>query len=121
MSRHNALGKEGEDRAAAFLTAAGFTILERNYRSGRAEVDIIARKEQLVIFVEVKTRSNYKFGFPEESVSAGKQKRMAMAASQYLFDNGIDAEIRFDVLALLKSPKGDFEITYFEDAFFIYE
>ena len=65
MGRHNELGKEGEEKAVAFLQEKGYVILEKNYRSGRAEVDIIAGFKDIIVFVEVKTRSSYVFGYPE--------------------------------------------------------
>ena len=72
MGRHNELGKEGEEKAVAFLQEKGYVILEKNYRSGRAEVDIIAGFKDIIVFVEVKTRSSYVFGYPEESVTSTK-------------------------------------------------
>lgn len=121
MSRHNELGKEGEERAANYLIEQGYIILARNYRFGRAEVDIIAQIDQTLAFIEVKTRSNYAFGFPEESVGKTKQKLMARAASEYVYATNLNLAVRFDVIAILKSKNNQWSFKHFEDAFFFYE
>jgi len=120
MSLRIQLGKEGEDKAVEYLTQKGFEILARNYRVGRAEVDIIARFEKYIVFVEVKTRTNYAFGYPEESVSSSKQKLMVMAASNYMYENKLEHECRFDVVAIFKSKDDHWHFRHFEDAFFLY-
>ena len=73
MNNHE-LGKEGETRAVEFLWKKGYRILERNFRTKRGEIDIIARNRKEIIFVEVKTRKNLDYGFPSESVNDNKQK-----------------------------------------------
>lgn len=121
MGRHNELGKLGEEKAAIFLINIGYRILATNYRFGRAEVDIIATNDKHVIFVEVKTRTNYLYGYPEESVGAKKQKLMCKAASEYMYQNNLNIAIRFDVMAIFKTNNGEWQIQHLEDAFFIYE
>lgn len=121
MGSHNDLGKEGEERAAIWLTEKGFEILVRNYRYGKAEVDLIAKYDRFIVFVEVKTRTNYLFGYPEEAVTSSKQKLMMSAASNYLYENKLECECRFDVLSVLKSANNNWEFTHFEDAFFLYD
>lgn len=120
MSRHNELGKEGEERASQFLMEKGYVILEKNYRSGRAEVDIVASYRDIIVFVEVKTRSSYVFGYPEESVSTAKQKLMVRAAGNYMFENNIEKEVRFDIIAIFRSKEEKWFFRHFEDAFFLY-
>ncbi|MFI5170903.1 MAG: YraN family protein [Chitinophagales bacterium] len=121
MSRHNDLGKTGEEKAAEYLAAKGYGILERNYRSGRAEIDIVAAFGNIIVFTEVKTRTNYKFGLPEESVSRSKQKLVIRAAGNYMCDNNIEKEVRFDIISVFRSNNNTWEISHFEDAFFIYD
>lgn len=118
MGRHNELGRLGEDKAAIYLEQKGFKILARNYRFGRAEVDIIAGNDHLVLFVEVKTRSSYKFGYPEEAVSGKKQKLFGRAAAEFMFQQQLSLDIRFDVISILTSPDKEWTITHLEDAFF---
>lgn len=120
MSRHNELGKLGEEKAAIYLTEKGYQILCKNYRSGRAEVDIIASFKNIIVFVEVKTRSSYAFGYPEESVSNAKQELLTKAASNYMFENGIEKEVRFDIIAIFKSKDEKWFFKQFEDAFFMH-
>lgn len=118
MSRHNQLGKQGEEQARQFLQNKGYIILETNWRSGRAEVDIIAQTNGTLIFIEVKTRTNYAFGYPEEAVHSAKEKMMAKAAEAYLYEKNIDAELRFDIVAVYFSRDDKWFIKHFEDAFF---
>lgn len=100
MRSGHALGKAGEDYAAEYLKAGGYEILERNYRFGRIEVDIIARDGQFIVFVEVKARSSTRFGYPEAAIDSKKVNRIARVASQYMYEKGIDGFMRFDVVAL---------------------
>ena len=116
MAEHNDLGRDGEDLAVDFLKNAGYKILERNWRFERKEVDIIARKENLVVIVEVKTRSTDYFGKPEESVTRAKQRFLIEAADVYLQELGFEAEARFDIISIVKK-KGVFEINHIEEAF----
>ena len=98
----------------------GFTILEINWRFARAEIDIIAKQNQTIVFVEVKTRSSEYFGFPETAVDAAKQKNMAMAAEEYLEQQSIETDVRFDVISIvMKNNEPD--IHHIEDAFFPYD
>jgi putative endonuclease len=118
MAAHNELGQLGEQMAANFLEANGYTILERNWRVNRAEIDIIAEHKDTLIFVEVKTRSTDYFGEPEEAVSKRKKRLLAAAASAYMQQKGHEWALRFDIISILmqlgKAPK----LTHFEDAFF---
>jgi putative endonuclease len=112
-----ALGLEGENMAARYLQGKGYRILERNYYTRYGELDIICEKEQKLVFVEVKTRRNTKFGFPEEAITRTKMKHMRRAALLYL--NGLDSykEIRFDVITILFDTNNRAIINHIEQAF----
>jgi len=118
MAEHNELGKEGEKEAIAYLKKNGYEILENNYRFKKAEIDIIALKEELVV-VEVKTRSTDYFGNPEEFVTTKKKKLLVEAIDNYIIEKDLDVEVRFDIIAILK--KGNlFEVDHIEDAFLFF-
>lgn len=106
-------GKEGEERAAQFMEAKGYSILLKNYRSGRAEIDLILRKGDLLVFAEVKMRKNNLYGEPEESVNARKAELIIEAAENFIFDNDWKGAIRFDIISIA----GKKEILHMEDAF----
>ncbi len=108
-------GAQGEDWAAAFLTEKGYEIIARNYRYKHSEIDIIAKKEEIMVFIEVKLRENADFGNPEEAVSATKQSQVHKAAENYITTEKITQEIRFDIIAITGFEKP--EIEHFEDAF----
>lgn len=95
-------GRLGEDAAAEYLLSRGYRILRRNYRSRRAEIDIVARKEGVLVFVEVKARRGSSFGEPEEAVTREKLRRIRSAASAFLSrEAGGERACRFDVVAVL--------------------
>ncbi len=118
MALHNAIGKKGEELARSFLITQGYRILENNWRYRRAEVDIIAMDGEILVFVEVKTRTDDKFGRPEEFITLKKEQFMADAASAYMEQIGHDWEIRFDFVAILLQGDQHAEIEHFKDAFF---
>lgn len=118
MAQHNDTGRAGEELAAQFLEQQGIQVLHRNWRFGRAEVDIVALDSPILVLVEVKARSSDHFGRPEEFVSVKKQRFLAEAASRYMEMYGHDWEIRFDVVAVLFRTGTAPEITHFRDAFF---
>ncbi len=118
MAKHNDTGKIGEQLAVEYLQKKEYVILEKNWRYGRAEIDIIAKKERTVVLVEVKTRSSTAFGTPASFVSARKERFMAQAAAIYAHQINHDWEIRFDIIAILMKKNAIAEITHFEDAFF---
>mgnify|MGYP001347023106 CR=1 FL=1 len=116
MIEHNELGKIGEGLAADYLIRKGYTILERNWRFQKAEIDIIAQNAEIVASIEVKTRSTNEFGNPQDFVNHKKIKLLVMAMNQYIIQKEIDAEVRFDIIAITKN-KTDFNILHLEDAF----
>lgn len=109
-------GAYGEKLASIYLEQKGFTIMERNYRYKRAEVDIIAQKDNLLLFVEVKARTHEGYGFPEEAVGNKKATMIIMAADQYIYEKQWQHDIRFDIVSIDLS--GESTISHFEDAFF---
>lgn len=117
MAVHNEFGKLGEQHAADFLLKKGYTILERNYRFDKAEIDIIAKTENTICVIEVKSRSTDVFQNPEDSVSGKKIKLLVKAINNYIYENDLDAEVRFDIITILKKGKS-LAITHFEDAFY---
>lgn len=111
------LGQKGEELAALHLEASGYTILERNWRYRKAEIDIICQKDRMLIFVEVKAKSYTYFGEPEESISPYKENLIIDAASQYMILYGHEGEIRFDIISILFEKKEPV-LRHYEDAFF---
>ncbi len=87
MARHNKTGQEGETLAIQYFTAKGYTILHCNWRYSHYEIDIIAHKDDMLHFIEVKTRTNAKYGHPEESVDKKKMENLMKAGEAYLFQN----------------------------------
>ncbi len=107
------IGIEGENRAVSHLESLGFEILERNYRYKRAEIDIIAMKSNLLLFVEVKARKNNHFGNPEEFVSNSQKKLIIEAADDYIHAINWQKNIRYDIIAITGK-----ELEHFKDAFY---
>jgi len=118
MSKHKETGIKGEQLAANFLLNNGYIILERNWRFGKKEVDIIAKQGNTLVFVEVKARNSFDFGFPEEAVTITKQNFLKIAAEAYADTNNDYENIRFDILSILLNHDELKEIVHFEDAFF---
>lgn len=112
------LGQAGEAAAAEYLQAQGFEVLARGYRHGRAEVDLVLRRgNELLLFVEVKTRSGSRFGTPETFVSARKKELFRLAATHLQEEMDWRGDIRFDIIALTQLSQG-FRVEHFEDAFY---
>ncbi len=105
MASHNELGKFGEEMAVAFLQKNGYTILETNWVFQKAEIDIIAKKENILAIVEVKTRSSIDFGLPQDFVNPKKIQLLVKAVNEYVISNDIDVDVRFDIIAITKSVK----------------
>lgn len=116
MAEHNELGKKGEKLAVDFLIKNGYEILEKNFRYQKAEVDIIARKGNIIAAVEVKTRSTPEFGNPQEFVKPKQIQQLVFAMDYYLNKNNLDMEMRFDIVAIIKNKAGT-RIEHLEDAF----
>lgn len=118
MADHNELGKIGEELAAQYLQEHGYIILEQNWAFDRAEIDIIAQKEEdTLVVVEVKTRNSDFFGDPQSFVTPAKIKQIVKAANEYVVSNDLDVEVRFDIIAVLKN-KTEERLQHFENAFY---
>jgi putative endonuclease len=119
MAEHNELGTQGEEMAIEFLQKNGYTILEKNWTFQKAEVDIIALKENIMAVVEVKTRSSIEFGLPQDFVKPKKIQLLVKAINEYIISRDLDHEIRFDIIAIQKEKNG-FIIEHIEDAFYYF-
>jgi putative endonuclease len=111
-------GNQGEQIAVDYLATKGYRILARNWRFSRAEIDIIAMHGDILVFVEVKTRSSTYFGEPEAFVSARQEELLVDAANVYMRQIGHDWEIRFDIIGIVLLETGHSDVRHFEDAFF---
>lgn len=110
------LGKLGEELAAEYILKKGYQILERNWRSGHKEVDIIALQDDVLVVVEVKTRKTDDYGDPEIAVGRDKQRMLIRAADAYVRFKNLDVDVRFDIISIVISD-GEPEIEHLEDAF----
>lgn len=117
MAEHNRKGAEGEQLASRWLEANGFTVLHRNWRSGRGEIDIVARDGDFLVVVEVKTRGSARWGPPELAVGPAKRRMLLNAATELLQTVEEDIELRFDVLSITHTPAGP-EFLHIPDAFY---
>lgn len=120
MSKHNELGVKGEILALEFLEKKGYVMQEINWRFEKTEIDIIARYQNILVIVEVKTRTGNQFGFPEQAVGPQKQRNLAVATEEYLERNSLDIDVRFDVISIT-FKNDEPQIYHIEDAFFPYE
>lgn len=117
MAEANILGNKGEDLAAGFLKKSGYKILERNWKWGKNEIDIIAEKDDRIVFIEVKTRSENPLMHPRTAITVEKQKSIIYAADGYIKRSRTDKEARFDLLFIvLQGEQPQFELI--EDAFY---
>jgi putative endonuclease len=115
---HLELGKKGEQIARELYTEQGYVILDTNYRFEKNEIDLIAFNLQEIVFVEVKTRSSEVWIFPEVSVDKEKQKRIKIAAQSYLYERKLEnCPCRFDVVSIVVSKEGSYQVKQFIDAF----
>lgn len=118
--RTAALGRWGEDLAARHLTAVGMQVLDRNWRCPQGELDLVARdRDGTVVFVEVKTRSGTGFGVPAEAVGRVKARRLRVLACRWLLEHRqpAGAELRFDVVGIVRLPGQVPELTHLRSAF----
>jgi putative endonuclease len=118
MVKTNDIGLKGETIAIEFLQNKSYNILNRNWRSGNKEIDIVAATGNMLVFFEVKTRTSYDFGFPEEAVNKKKQLYLKAAAAAYLLKHPSYELIRFDIISILLEGDKAREILHFEEAFY---
>ena len=117
MAEHNELGMKGEEIALEYLRKIGYLILERNWRAGHNELDIIARDKDFLVIVEVKSRQNSNFAEPEEAVTRDKQNALIRAANAYIYKKNINLETRFDIISIIHNAK-ETRINHIKDAFY---
>jgi putative endonuclease len=119
MAKKNSqkFGKEAEELARKHLVNKGFSILQSNWRFKKYEVDIIAESNEFIVFVEVKARSTEAFGEPEMFVTLKKQKFLIAAANNYLQENNIEKEARFDIIGILPI-NNNYSVKHLEGAFY---
>ena len=116
MADHNELGKEGEDLAVAHLLKNGYKIVARNFRYQKAEVDIIARKKDVLAVIEVKTRSTPDFGDPQNFLKQKQINSLVKAIDFFVNEHDLEVNVRFDIIAIIKN-KADTKIEHLKDAF----
>lgn len=117
MATHNDFGKKAEDLAVKYLLKNDYKILVKNFRFQKAEIDIIAEKDNLIIITEVKARSTDAFMLPQEAVNKRKIKLIVSAANHYLEEFNKTQEVRFDIISVLPDEKGNLIIEHIVDAF----
>lgn len=119
MAQHLKTGSAGEKMAIEYLKYLGYQIRETNWKFSRAEIDIIAKDGDILVFIEVKTRTNIEYGRPEEFVRKKKTNLILDASQRYMESIEYDWEIRFDIVSVIFHPKDwNCEIQLFKDAFY---
>ena len=110
------IGNWGEEKAIEYLSSKAYQIIEHNFTYARGEIDIIASKDEYLIFIEVKLRTSNQFGSPEFAVDKRKQQKIRTVAEYYLLKNSTNKKIRFDVIAIeVNDGKGS--LKHYENAF----
>lgn len=118
MPKHTETGAKGEKEAEKFLLKKGYQIFHRNWCFERKEIDLIAEKDGFLVFVEVKTRSGFDFGYPEEAVTPQKELYLKAAADAFSEENPQFKKLRFDIISVIIQNGMVKEIKHFKDAFF---
>ncbi len=117
MAASHDFGRLGEDLAARFLAARGWTVIERNFRLGHKEVDLVARRRGVVAFVEVKSRSGPDYGHPLEAITAGKRREIELVARAWVARHGRPGDVyRFDAMAVHRDGGRPPRVEHVEDA-----
>jgi len=117
MSKHNETGLKGEQIAEKFLLSKGYQIMHRNWVWGKKEIDLIGIKDDILVFIEVKTRGTHYFGYPEEAVNQRKQGYLRQAAAAFLEAFPKYKKVQFDVISILLEDGETKEIHHIIDAF----
>lgn len=118
MALHNDIGVQGELLAFTHLVSEGYAVLEKNWRFKRDELDIIAKKDGVLVFVEVKTRTNDFAGDPVSAVSLSKQKRIIRTAGEFVKTYDEYKDIRFDIIGIITNSK-ETKVDHLKDAFYV--
>jgi len=117
MASHNQLGREAEQKAVNYLVEQGYEILHCNWRHSHYEIDIIAKKNDLLKIIEVKSLKTTEVRFPEESVTKKKFNHVRKAADEFLFQNPQYRHVQFDILSIILNPERGTEFFLIEDVF----
>lgn len=117
MAEHHITGKKGEAIALEYLRKEGFDVIATNWRKGHLEIDIIAKEGNMLVIVEVKSRHSDRWGEPEMAVDKKKQRFLAQAANEYIYQTGYMGDTRFDVIGILFMPH-EHRLAHIRDAFF---
>ena len=117
MAKHNQTGNAGESLAAEYFIKNGYEILHKNWRHKHWEIDIIASRNGMLHFIEVKTRTSLKFGYPEENIDAKKIRFLINASEEYLYQNPQWQRIQFDVLSINIKEEGMADYFLIEDVY----
>ena len=118
MASTQVTGQLGEAIAEGYLTEQGYTIQTTSYRYKRAEIDIIASKDDSLYFIEVKTRRGFDHGHPSLAVTKKKEQLMAKAAANYMYEANHEWAFRFDIIAIVLYKDGNYDLEHLEDVFF---
>ena len=115
MNHNQKIGRWGEEIAAEYLQKEGYILVDRNVRSPYGEIDLILKRDETIVFIEVKTRTSSRYGYPEESITPRKQQHMFDSAEHYAQEKNL-AHWRIDAVSVEGKPDGEIpKITYFED------
>lgn len=117
MAEHNDFGNLAEDLAVEYLEKKNYRIIARNFRYQKAEIDIVAEFDDLIVVTEVKARSYNTLIEPQEAVTKKKIKSIVMCTDFFMQDRTIDKEVRFDIITVLPDEKGVLQLTHIQDAF----
>jgi len=119
MAEHNELGKWGEDEAASYLEDEGYAIIDRDWKIGRRDLDIVAMSPDgdTLVIVEVKTRTEEEYQKPEEAVDKRKMRNLAVAANAYAKECKIDKNMRFDIISIIGKGHQVENLEHLKDAF----
>lgn len=117
MAEHNDFGQLAEDLATEFLAKKNYKILARNFRYQKAEIDIVAEFEGIIVVTEVKARSYNTLIEPQEAVTRKKIKSIVMCSDFFMNENNINKEVRFDTITVLPDEMGILQLNHIEDAF----
>lgn len=116
MAKHNELGKRGEEEACRYLTHLDYRLLDRNWRCGHLEIDLVAEDFGEVVFVEVKTRRNETFADAADAVTLDKKRRLLRAAHAYLAQKQLDQPFRFDIITVV-GEQPPFHVSHLQNAY----
>ena len=120
MSESYTFGQVAEQKAVNYLKEMNYIVLEQNYRYRKAEIDIIAQKDNFIVCIEVKARSSSYFGMPESFVSSKKIDLLVMAMDAYVQKNNLNLEVRFDIITYLVE-NGAWTRDHINDAFILFK